>query len=364
MTDPLPRLDLDLCRQRQQRLRLAAETLGASSVLLSRPENVQYLTGFRPHPLLNAAVLLDANDCFLVAPNAIPEHHAATEVLTFEAQWLCTLRQDQGLAIAEILRQHGRAPSAHLGVEGTLAHAMQLSPSCIDVEPALLRLRRNKDADELAMIRHAIGATEAMYATARQILRPGIDELEVFNALQAAAVIALGEPLTATGNDYQCASPGGAPRQRQAQAGELYILDLGPAYRGYFADNCRTFSVDGQPTPAQLAAHAAVMSVFPLIEQQVRPGVSCQQVFADAKTRLDDHLPGSFFHHLGHGIGLFPHETPHLSPAWDDVFEEGDVFAVEPGLYAEELRAGIRIEENYRVTATGVEKLTSHPTDL
>ena len=57
-----------------------------------------------------------------------------------------------------------------------------------------------------------------------------------------------GEPLTALGNDYQCNQRGGPPRNRDAQAGELFILDLGPAYRGYYADNCRTFSVDRSPT--------------------------------------------------------------------------------------------------------------------
>ena len=54
--------------------------------------------------------------------------------------------------------------------------------------------------------------------------------------LQAAAVEECGEMLTGTGNDYACGARGGPPRGgRKAQAGELYILDLGPAYRGYFA---------------------------------------------------------------------------------------------------------------------------------
>ena len=67
---------------------------------------------------------------------------------------------------------------------------------------------------------------------------------------------------------------------------------------------------------------------------------------------------------LGHGFGLFPHETPHLNPRWDDAFEEGDVFAAEPGLYGPELKAGIRLEQNYRLTADGVERLTSFPLEL
>jgi Xaa-Pro aminopeptidase len=42
----------------------------------------------------------------------------------------------------------------------------------------------------------------------------------------------------------------------------------------------------------------------------------------------------------------------------------GDVFTAEPGLYSPELRAGLRIEEIYRVYESGIEKLTVFPTDL
>ena len=38
------------------------------------------------------------------------------------------------------------------------------------------------------------------------------------------------------------------------ESGELYVLDLGPAYRGYFADNCRVFAVNGEPTDLRLGA--------------------------------------------------------------------------------------------------------------
>jgi Xaa-Pro aminopeptidase len=71
-----------------------------------------------------------------------------------------------------------------------------------------------------------------------------------------------------------------------------------------------------------------------------------------------------FNHHLGHGIGLFPHEAPHLNPHWDDTLEVGEVFAAEPGLYAPELKAGMRIENDYLVTATGVELLSDFPLEL
>ena len=65
--------------------------------MLSRPEHVQYLTSFRPHPLLRALVALDADGyCTLVAPNKPPEEAAAADrIVSFEAQWHSTLRQEQ-----------------------------------------------------------------------------------------------------------------------------------------------------------------------------------------------------------------------------------------------------------------------------
>ena len=366
MPGELPQLDLDLCRQRQQRLLDVLEAAKADRAILTRPEQVQYFTGFRPHHLMTAAVCVDADGCLLVAPNEEPTRHAAKRVATFEAQWLCTLRQDQERALAKSLKDALAKPASRLATDNSAAWAELggTSTATVDIEPEILQLRRRKDADELAMIRHAIGGTEAMYARAREIIEPGITELRVFNELQAAAVETIGEMLSGTGNDYQCNSPGGPPRDRAACDGELFVLDLGPAYRGYYADNCRTFAVNSQPTDEQLRAHAAIVSVLDHVATTVKPGVSCAALFAEAKAMLDEYEPGSFHHHLGHGIGLYPHEAPHLNPSWDDTFQEGDIFTAEPGLYNEALRAGIRIEENYLVTADGVEQLTRFPTDL
>ena len=88
MPGELPQLDLDLCRQRQQRLLDVLEAAKADRAILTRPEQVQYFTGFRPHHLMTAAVCVDADGCLLVAPNEEPTRHAAKRVATFEAQWL------------------------------------------------------------------------------------------------------------------------------------------------------------------------------------------------------------------------------------------------------------------------------------
>src|SRR5205814_1324055 len=137
----------------------------------------------------------------------------------------------------------------------------------------------------------AIAGTGAMYRRAREIIEPGINELEVFNQLQAAAAHEFGEMLTGTGNDYASGERGGPPRNRQAQAGELYLLDLGPAFRGYFADNCRAISVDGKPTNAQLRCCEHVQKVFSIVERTVKPGYRCQDLYREAKAWLSEAEP-------------------------------------------------------------------------
>jgi Xaa-Pro aminopeptidase len=372
MTANQPKLLAKHCLARQQRVRETLERLSVDRAIFVSHENIEYLTGFRPHRLMQAAVCLERDgDCLLAAPNSEPEDVQANAIVTFEAQWCATLRQEQAAAsVAALADTIKILPANRTAVEFSVcgSHVRALiagdASELIDLDAEIWRLRRRKDPDELAMIAHAIRCTEAMYKRAREIVEPGITELQVFGQLHAAAVETAGEQLTALGNDYQCNSPGGPPRSRAAQDGELYILDLGPAYRGYYADNCRTIAVNCRPTDEQHRAWEKIVSVLSMVEETVRPGVSCRELFLTAKSMLDEYCPGAFPHHLGHGFGLYPHEAPHLNPNWDDKFEVGDVFTAEPGLYTDELAAGVRIEQNYRVTKDGVQRLTDFSLEL
>lgn len=361
-------IDLQACRGRQQRALELMQAHRLDAVLVTQIEHVQYLAGPRFAWTLQPAALLTSDGRLtLVAPQKTPEQAAADEVLTYEAKWHSTLRNDQRAESAKVLLEYrqGQPLLGQLGVEfsGFSRHYEGLAQEVIDIEPALYQMRRSKDADELALLRRAIAATGKMYETARSIIRPGVSELEVFNALQSTAVLELGEMLSGTGNDYQCAARGGPPRLRAAQPGELYILDLGPGFRGYFADNARTIAVS-DPNDVQVEAWRRIAAVFDHVQKTVKPGKSCRELFQEVQAQLNEAPAGEFNHHLGHGIGLFPHEGPHLNPFWDDVFEAGQVFACEPGLYAPELRAGIRLENDYLVTETGVELLSDFPLAL
>lgn len=358
-------------KARQEQLLAWMNQNGVEWTVLTTIEHIQYFIGPRFAATMSpvAAIFADGR-VVLIAPSKVPEVAVATQVETYEAKWHSTMRNDQRAVSTERLFQV-IGPQRNVSVtavefSSAPPHLTQRLPgTMVDVEPLIWKMRRKKDADELAKLQFAIDATGAMYQRAREILRPGLSEIDMFNELQSVAVSYYGEMLTGTGNDYQCSSRGGAPRNnRVAKEGELYILDLGPAFRGYFADNARTLAVT-EPTADQLAAYGAIEEVFGFIESTVRPGVSCKKLFADVQAMLDKAPVGVFNHHLGHGIGLFPHEMPHLNPHWDDTFEVGDVFTAEPGLYdVDRLRAGIRLENDYLVTESGVELLTPFPLAL
>lgn len=366
-------VDLDSCRGRQARLLAEMRTQQLELVIATSHEAVQWLTGAFTGPLFApAASLSDDGKLTLIMPSRkVNQTVAADEVLAYEEKWHSTLRDQQRRASNEVLisalsnRPQSIQPT-RLGGEWSSFGPQLLAAfgEPIDIEPTVFRLRRRKDADELQMMRRANEANRAMYARAREIIQPGINELEVYSELQATAVNELGEALTYFGQDFRCNARGGLPRNREAQAGELYILDLGVGFRGYCSDNARTIAVDRQPTDDQQLAWQRLSEVFPLVESRVRPGVSCRQLFEEVQALLDQHPPWVFNHHLGHGVGLRPHEGPHLNPNWDDTFQVGDFFTVEPGLYHEDLRHGIRLEENYLVTESGVEKLTDYPLGL
>ena len=337
--------------------------------MLTRPESVQWLTGAFIGPLMEvmAAITVTGEVTLVLPARKLDIPHVADRLVSYEAKWMSTMRSDQREAATKELLANIPAAPSRVGVEFS-RHSQYLGASwqCewVDLEPTLFQLRRHKHPDELAILAQANQANRRMYERAREMVAPGLLELDLYNELHRVAVLELGEPLTYFGQDFQAASRGGPPRNRAAQAGELYILDLGVGYRGYFSDNARTLSVDRHPTDVQLAAWEHLVKVFSLIESTVRPGVSCAALFESVKEQLAAADPLVFNHHLGHGVGLAPHEGPHLNPNWDDHFAEGDFFTAEPGLYHPNLNVGIRLEQNYVVTATGVELLTPWPLEL
>lgn len=359
----LPQLNPTLCRLRQDRLRALLAEKGLEAAVLTNRHYVHALTGYwHAQPLTSVAIVLRREGpTTLVAPEDSLAAPAADEYVPYTAQKLATIVEDvegsMWAAVYPLLR--GCVSLAAIGPYP--AHGRL---ECVDISADYQYLRRKKDEDEVALLRFAIGVTERVFGKAKALLASHPTEVDMYAAMYAKALREVGEPLSGWGNDFRSGSPGGLPRRRRVESGELAVYDVGIGVRGYRSDLCRTFVVDANPTVSQRKAHARILEAFEQIEDRLAPDLSCRGLFYEIDRMLNGWNGLAFTHHLGHGIGLDAHEVPRLNPEWDDVLQVGDVVAVEPALYDDELRAGIRLEQNYLITESGAERLSSFPLDL
>jgi len=359
-----PDLTRDGCLTRQQRLRLHLDESGLDAALIADPDNVYYFTNFWARLLFKPVFYLPVSGpAILCVPMEEDETWIADEQRVYPSNRLCTLDDDQSrLSMGTIATEISSCK--RIGCDDALRPWLLNGASCEDLVGALMKMRRTKDPDEVDVIRHCIKGCEAAFECAREVVQPGVSELDIHASMHRAATLAVGEPIGEFGNDFRANAAGGPPRIRPVEAGELMPLDVGVAVRGYHCDLCRTLCVGNNPSDSQAAAARKCEEMLDYVQETVRPDTSCKQLYEDVREMLEGYNGWSFPHHLGHGIGLFPHEAPRLNPNWDDTIQVGDVIAVEPGLYSDELRAGVRIEDDFLVTKSGVERLSSHPRNL
>lgn len=143
------------------------------------------------------------------------------------------------------------------------------------------------------------------------------------------------------------------------------MVDIFPSFHGYHGDLCHTFAAS-TPNELQNRAWTVIRDALRLAEEKIRPGVLAREVWTQLREYIDsfEFVRGSFWHHAGHGIGLDPHEPPWIFPTGDDVFELGDVIALEPACYGENLQGGVRLERDYVVRENGLENLSRFPLEF
>jgi Xaa-Pro aminopeptidase len=134
---------------------------------------------------------------------------------------------------------------------------------------------------------------------------------------------------------------------------------------GYQADLTRTMAV-GAPSLLQERGLELVCEALKLTEGLLQPGIPAREIYNAVHEffEQDELSAGTFWHHLGHGIGMGGHEDPRLVPESDHVLREGDVISIEPGIYNPKLKGGLRIENTYWLSPQGTVQLNSHPTNL
>ncbi|MFB6167036.1 MAG: M24 family metallopeptidase, partial [Candidatus Nanohaloarchaea archaeon] len=160
------------------------------------------------------------------------------------------------------------------------------------------------------------------------------------------------------------ASPHRPPTDTVVEEGPV-LLDVGAQVLGYCADFSRTFHL-GQPSSEFEEVYRTVLKAQRAAIERIGPGTPVVEVDEAARSVIEESGYGEDFpHSTGHGVGLTVHEQPNLSPRADeeDELESGMIITVEPGIYLEG-KFGVRVEDAFLVTDSGMERLTELPRDL
>ena len=236
-------------------------------------------------------------------------------------------------------------------------------PERLDIEPERFRLRRRKDADELAKLKHAIAATGAMYARAREIIKPGINELDVFNELQAVAVRPCGETLTGTGKLIMPAASLGARRAIARDRWRIVHSDLG---RHFVA----TFHAIAGPLPSMADRRTSNLPPGGISRKCLRSSPAGLNRASVAGPCSKKSMLTCAWRCWGNSAITWATASacfrtrPHLNPTGTTCSKSVTSSPPNRGSHAAELRAGIRLENDYLVTERGVELLSDFPLEL
>ena len=229
-------------------------------------------------------------------------------------------------------------------------------------------LRLCKDEAELAAMARAQKITDDAFAHILGFITPERTELEVALELEFF-MRAHGSEGTAFDtiavSGTNSSRPHGEPRPVKLEKG-FFTMDFGARVDGYCSDMTRNV-VLGRADEDMKHVYNTVLHAQTAAIDSLHVGMKC----ADADRVARDIInaagyEGKFGHGLGHGVGLYIHENPRLSSAFqnDAILTPGHVVTCEPGIYLEG-KYGCRIEDMIAVLPDGtIHNFTHSPKEL
>ena len=340
------------------------EEAEVSALLVTRPVNVRYLTGFSG----SAGMLYLPADGRPVLMTDGRYTTQAAEQLGIEAE--IRIRGNDGYRpLLEAVAAPGRLGLEAEGITWAEARRIEDWLRHVVVVPTrelVERVRSVKDDGELARLRTAVEVGDETLARVLREMHPGRTELEV-----AARIESWFRELGASGPSFESivaagprsAMPHTRPTTEELRRGDLVVLDFGCVVDGYCSDMTRTVVV-GEPSARQRELYGVVSAAQEAARAAMVPGAPAQDADAAARRVISDAgYAEAFTHSLGHGVGLEIHEAPWARVGSSDVLEVGHVVTDEPGVYLPGF-GGVRIEDMVAVAHGGCRTLTGSPKDL
>ena len=272
--------------------------------------------------------------------------------------WLAKAAQrTKKLACLHPISAHTAPVSPDLAVFQQLAQRVP-GLAIEDATTLLPRARSVKSKAEQKLISRAADATAAGFAALTRVLKPGVGEKDLEHAMTRGFTDAGG-----TGLGYNPIVGSGLNtcvlhyKDNDGTVGkdDLVLVDAGASVGSYTADVTRTYPASGSFTKRQGEVYAVVLRALSAATRAAKPGATMHQVDAAARAVIDkagfaDHFP----HGIGHHLGIEVHDS---EPG--GTLAPGMIVTIEPGIYIESEKLGVRIEDDVLITEKGNRVLTN-----
>jgi Xaa-Pro aminopeptidase len=322
------------------------------AMLLTSEANLEYMSGFQTQFAWNTPT----RPWYLVVPRVgrtvavIPEtgltNWRATSWVEDVRTWPSPRPQNEGLdllaaALGGVRRRFGRF-GAELGPESRLGMPMgdllRLARShrgfaLADCMGVMRELRLVKSEAEVARIRRMCGIACDVFDAMGSILADGDTERDLVRTFQAAMMLRGADktPYTSIGSGrggYDSIIMG--PTTRRLRKGDIFLIDTGSRYDGYFCDFDRNYSIGPAPDAAK-RVHELLWRATEAGIDAARPGRTAADVFAaQAKVLTDGGIALGNVGRFGHGLGRVMTEPPSNKPDDQTVLRPGVVLTIEP----------------------------------
>ncbi len=362
------------------------------ALVVRAPDNVLYLTNFWPMKGFDVCVFPRDGEPMLICLEPSAEEAERTawtrELRLFAGYHPDDPRPPTARALEAARAVVEEAGYGRLGLELTLGtqatdrmvgepttythdffHAF--GGAVADATPLLVQARSVKTEQEVERMRLANEIASAATEHVRGLIRPGLTEAQVAAEWQGfvhgegtgwkgKVGLAFGFSLVWSGLGIKTFTPTGS---RPVVAGQPTLLEIWVCADGYWADYTKNLCV-GELEPRYAELLELLLATYEAAVEHVRPGAEMAELDRLVRERLAAAgYPGQPSHPICHGVGARAHEPPYPHQAGGGVFEEGMVLAIEPGVYWPG-GGGLRVEDNFLVTASGTEKLGSFPDDF
>lgn len=352
--------------EKLQRVLSRMEAEGIPQLLVTDPAAVFWLTGKWIHPGERFLGLLLAKDkepvLYINALFMFPADIGVRKVYYSDTDSITELlRRDIDpslpLGVDKILPARFLLPLMESGIAAKFVNGSVL----VDAERSL------KDETEREKMRAASIINDKAMEQFKGLVYEGVTEKEVAARLEGIyrALGASGhsfDPIVAFGDN--AADPHHMPDDTKLREGDIVLFDVGCVLDDYCSDMTRTFFFKKEPDEETKRIYNLVRRANETAESVLRPGIPLCEIDKTARDIITEGGYGpNFTHRLGHFIGVEVHEYGDVSAAFDCPAMPGNVFSIEPGIYAPGT-AGVRIEDLVLITETGYEVLNHYPHDI